>query len=133
MAEHTTPWIRRGVVLLTIAFWIVLIVATHAPRVPEAVSIEPTDKIAHLAGYGLLGLLVGRSWALYYGYGRLAAVGLFVAIAAHAALDEVTQPMFGRYADITDWYADMVGAALGLAAASLIWHFRLNRKSARGS
>lgn len=128
MAEQTPTWIRRGVVLLLIAFWIVLIVATHAPRVPEVVSVEPTDKIAHLGGYGLLGLLVGLSWALWYGYRWLAAIGLLVAIAAHAALDEATQPMFGRYADITDWYADIVGAALGLAAAGLVWKFARKRQ-----
>ncbi len=129
--DRENPWLVRGLVSLTVAFWIVLIVATHAPRVPEAVAVEPTDKIAHLAGYGLLGFFVGATWSLWYRFSWLAAAGLLALIATHAALDEVTQPMFGRYADITDWYADIVGAAVGLAAARFVGRFWQSPKSER--
>jgi VanZ family protein len=45
-----------------------------------------------------------------------AAVTLFVMLAAWGAVDEVTQPLFGRLADMNDWVCDLVGGAIGLAA-----------------
>lgn len=113
--------------MLLLVYWLVLIGATHAPRVPEAVAAEPADKIAHLAGYAILGGLLGMTWSLWHGYSLLTAAGLLAFVAAHAALDEVTQPWFGRYADITDWYADIVGAAIGLAVVGLVWRLARRR------
>jgi VanZ family protein len=40
---------------------------------------------------------------------------LFAMLAAFAAADEVTQPLFGRAAEATDWVADVAGIAVALA------------------
>jgi VanZ family protein len=31
-------------------------------------------------------------------------------------VDEVTQPLFGRLADVNDWVYDLIGGGIGLAA-----------------
>jgi hypothetical protein len=41
-----------------------------------------------------------------------------------SALDELTQPLFERYADGFDWFADVAGLCLGLLAAELLRHLR---------
>ena len=41
-------------------------------------------------------------------------------VAAHGILDEVTQPIVGRNADVLDWCADMVGATLGLSGLLIV-------------
>ena len=35
---------------------------------------------------------------------------------AFAAIDEVTQPWFGRFAEPLDWVYDLIGLAAGIAA-----------------
>jgi VanZ family protein len=44
----------------------------------------------------------------------------FVGLVLYAAIDELTQPAFGRDSELYDWLADSGGAALGLATAALI-------------
>ncbi len=85
----------------------------EAPPSPRGVN----DKILHLGGYALLGVLGARATA--GGLGRsvsLAAALTAVAIAAaYGVTDEVHQglvPM--RTRDILDWYADTAGAVAGV-------------------
>jgi VanZ family protein len=40
-------------------------------------------------------------------------LGLFFGLVGWAFLDEITQPLFGRNADITDWIFDVLGLACG--------------------
>lgn len=114
-AERRARRIWRAVMLVLVVYWLTLITAMHIPRVPEPLSFRASDKVVHLLAYAVLGALVGLAWSLRWRFGWLAALGLWVLLAAHGALDEVTQPIFGRHADVLDWYADMLGAALGLA------------------
>jgi VanZ family protein len=54
-----------------------------------------------------------------------------IALAAFGAVDEITQPLFGRTADVLDWAADCAGIAVGLllvAITSSAW----GRGSRRG-
>ncbi len=104
--------------VVLVVYWLTLITATHIPRVPEPLGFRPSDKVVHLLAYAVLGALVGMAWSLRWVLGWRAALGLWVLLAVHGALDEVTQPIFGRHADTLDWYADMLGAALGLAAVA---------------
>jgi VanZ family protein len=110
--------------LVLVVYWLTLITATHIPRVPEPLGFRPSDKVVHLLAYAVFGALAGLAWSLRWGLSWRAALGLWLLLAAHGILDEVTQPIFGRHADVLDWYADMLGAAVGLAmvgAARQCW------------
>lgn len=112
----------------TACFWAylaALTVATHVPRVdPEYLAtvrrfspLQP-DKTLHLVAYAILGGLAG---AAFGGGGTAAAtVRLFVALACWAFLDEITQPLFGRDAELGDWLHDLAGLAVGLTCALLV-------------
>ncbi len=67
---------------------------------------SPLDKLAHLVEYALLGFLLGR------GTGRAALA--FAVAALYGATDELHQAFVpGREASLFDWFADVLGAALG--------------------
>jgi VanZ family protein len=107
-------WLVRGSVTLLIAYWLVMITATHIPKVPEPLGFRPSDKLLHFTAYAVLGGLVGLVCTQFQPLRFRVAVVLFVGIAVHGILDEVTQPMVGRHADVADWFADIAGAAAGL-------------------
>lgn len=137
MTPRRRWWARASVVAL-VAYWLLLITATHIPKVPEPLGFRPSDKLVHLAAYAVLGALVGLVCSQYQRLRLWVAVGLLVLLSVHGALDEVTQPLVGRHADVADWVADMLGAALGLglflALATLlrpIWSSAENRSSER--
>ena len=122
--EQPARWIIRAVTLTLFVYWLTLITATHIPRVPEPMGFRPSDKVVHLLAYAIFGGAGGAGVVAAMGTGLAQALGLWVLLAAHGILDEVTQPLVGRHADRLDWYADMLGAALGLsavAAARLGW------------
>jgi len=113
-------FLATGLRLVTAAYAVILVVATHIPRLDVSFDIGTPisgDKVLHFAAYGVLGFLVGliaeearHNWRRTFPI-ALAAVGAF------ALLDETTQPMFDRAAEAFDWVADVIGAAAGLAAA----------------
>jgi VanZ family protein len=93
------------------------------PPMPADVS----DKLAHTAGYAVLGLLAMRAVAGGAGmpmrvWQALAAVAIAV---AYGATDEYHQSFVpGRDADVHDIYADAIGAAIGTAAwwaCGILW------------
>lgn len=106
---------RRTRWAVAAGYLLVMTITTHvpsfAPPGPAEQGIE-LDKLAHLAGYGMLGLIlaliVRLRWWQVIGFGL-----------AWTALDELTQPPFGRTADLRDAAANLVGlvAAVGVAAA----------------
>lgn len=115
--ESSSPprrWLARTSVIALVAYWLVLITATHIPKVPEPLGFRPSDKLVHLAAYAVLGALVGLVCSQYRRLRFWLAVVLLIVLAVHGALDEVTQPLVGRHADVADWCADILGAALGL-------------------
>jgi len=121
-------WLVRGSITLLIAYWLVMITATHIPKVPEPLSFRPSDKLLHLTAYAVLGGLVGLVCSQFQQLRFRVAVVLLLGIAVHGVLDEVTQPLVGRHADVADWFADIVGAALGLGlfmtASTLVRRWR---------
>lgn len=78
------------------------------------------DKVAHLGLYGVLGFLVAR--ALLLPRRRVVMVAALAWITVFAMLDEVHQHWIpGRDASIADWAADILGATLGLLAATYLF------------
>jgi len=116
-ADHVLPGrFTRPLGLLTVAYTIVLVVATHYPKPEDLLGPDPpSDKTLHFIAYGLLGLLAAATLAAVGRWSLRAVAGLFIALAVFAALDEATQPAFGRTADAWDWAYDLIGLAGGLA------------------
>jgi VanZ family protein len=107
-------WFARGSVIALTAYWLLLITATHIPKVPEPFGVRPSDKLLHLSAYAVLGALVGLAFSQYRRLRLSLAAALLAGVALHGMLDEVTQPLFGRDAEVADWFADVAGAVLGL-------------------
>ncbi len=91
-----------------------MFVGTHLPVVVVQGVTPSNDKALHFGAYGALGLLVGLQLSRPV---RTAVVTLF-AMAVWAAVDELTQPLVGRSAEVLDWLCDVLGAAAGIGMAS---------------
>src|SRR5262245_24342531 len=88
--EEPTPrsrWWARASVVVLVAYWLLLITATHIPKVPEPLGFRPSDKLVHLAAYAVLGALVGLVCSQYQRLRLWVAVGLLVLLSVHGALD----------------------------------------------
>lgn len=128
------------VLSIFLRFWLpvlgyitLIFVGSSISNLPGPSHIKYLDKLAHLAEYGLLGFLVGRSFRhsgpgflrkFWYGFAIIAAmmVGFF---------DESYQStVSGRTKDVHDFIADVVGATLGQFA--LLWlEYRWSKKKGR--
>ena len=112
--------VQRGLDLLAAAYTCILLYATHHPRPAELVGPDaPGDKSLHLIAYTLLGGLVAAAFASRGGWGWRAAAALFVPLALFAAADELTQPLFGRFADGVDWAFDELGLVAGIGLVTV--------------
>jgi VanZ family protein len=95
------------------AYLTALMTVTHLPPsyVPGAVAIKGLDNLIHFVGYAILAVLA--AWAFlpaHSGGYVICGVILFVV----AGVDELTQPLVGRCASLTDWAADAAGVVVGL-------------------
>ena len=112
--------VQRGLDLLAAAYTCILLYATHHPRPAELVGPDaPGDKSLHLIAYTLLGGVVAAAFASRGGWGWRAAAALFVPLALFAAADEITQPLFGRFADGVDWAFDELGLVTGIGLVTV--------------
>lgn len=89
-----------------VLYWLLCVTATHVPVPHGAESLMLADKLAHCVMYCGLALLFG----LRFNPGILAALIL----ATYGVADELTQPYFGRSAELLDWVADLTGIITGL-------------------
>ena len=112
--------VQRILDSLAAAYTCILLYATHHPRPAELVGPNaPGDKSLHLIAYTLLGGLVAAAFASRGGWGWRAAAALFVPLALFAAADEITQPLFGRFADGVDWAFDELGLVTGIGLVTV--------------
>lgn len=119
-------FLRRALIVLTLAYWAVLLTLTHLPTVP-IVGREVSDKLAHGLGYGMLmGLLYLALWVLRPKQRWLAWVAL-AGVLAYGAVDEWTQPWSGRDCELRDWIADATGA-IGAMVMLMIVRWILERR-----
>ena len=126
MASPASPPTRlRGLVArllagVTAAYTLVLVLATHYPRPEEFLGPRPpSDKTLHFMAYGALAVLAAGTLALAKRWSARRAALLAGGLAAFAAVDEVTQPLFSRAAEWLDWVYDGIGIAVGLAVIAL--------------
>jgi len=117
---------RRGwLAFLAAAYAITLVLATHYPKPEQLLGrYGHADKLLHVVAYFLLAVFVVTAVRGAGRWSHRAAVAVVLALAAFGAIDEITQPLFGRTADVLDWAADCVGIAVGIllvAITSSVW------------
>lgn len=106
---------RRTVLLGCIVAWLAAFAATHWP-LAHPPHIQVSDKTLHVVGYFTLATVF---WLMLLAYGRAAparACLTGIVMAAYGGFDELTQPMFNRFASVEDWVADLCGIVIAMAA-----------------
>jgi VanZ family protein len=101
------------VVCLAAAF-----ITTHIPL--SSISLPSSgDKYLHFLGFTALG--GAAYWSFNNRAGPRSTVFMFVGLVLYGAIDELTQPPFGRDCEFFDWLLDCGGGALGLALGRLVF------------
>lgn len=78
------------------------------------------DKLMHFLGFTVLGvLLVWRVGSHPRRQTMWSLLPLYSALILYGAVDELTQPPFGRDCELYDWLADCGGGAVGVALGAL--------------
>ncbi len=120
-------------------YWAIAFIVTHVPPFlppgpPEPEALIGKDKFAHFFGFAFLAFLLMNALRNENRLLKRAglpdsmsgAVVVTVAICmVYAAIDELTQPPFGRTADPWDYVADLIGMTAGILAFHL-WKPRCN-------
>jgi VanZ family protein len=105
---------------VTVGYSLFLVWATHHPKPQDLLGPNPPpDKALHFIAYGLLGLLTAATLAASRHWSWRNAIVLAVALALAAVVDESTQPLFGRAAEVLDWVFDVIGIATGVAIVAI--------------
>ncbi len=101
------------------ALWAALILVLTSVPTPADVSggIPHLDKVVHLLLYAGQGWLVTRALRTRRFLSLAAAL---LAITVFGAVDEWHQQFFSRDPSMVDWIADIIGASIGIAAASRV-------------
>jgi VanZ family protein len=125
-------------------YLVVMVLFTHWPRIelPDIRLKVPMDKWMHYVGYGVLGVLL--TWVLWRArqlrLQRAASPALprerpraawlaliWAGVGVFAAIDEATQPLFGRNSDPWDWCSDLLGALSGMLLVVVVVRWRGRR------
>ena len=121
MIAHPINPLRRPVLLawLPAILWAATIFLLSAqPTLPQiAPGVPNFDKVEHLGGYGLLGLLVilGLRQSCTLTLPKAVLLAIYIT-SAYGASDEFHQRFVpNRTCDVWDWTADTIGGALGAA------------------
>ncbi len=96
-----------------------LLTLTHMPSVPTVFKSQD-DKTLHFAAYFVLGGLSFFAAGLTFRNKSILPLAVIIACLVFAAVDESTQPAFGRSADILDWRADAFGIITAVVLMTII-------------
>lgn len=109
---------RKKLVYIPLAvYWFLLMAATSLPS-SDLPKTNVSDKIEHFAAF--FGLAIFLNLTLLFQtrstlLRKYSSIFTFFIIAVYAGLDEIHQLYIpGRYCDILDWTADIIGACLGI-------------------
>lgn len=115
-----STWYRLAVTGALGLYWLTMFAATHVPKIPKAFEPSFSDKWQHYVGYAGLGFLLSACWFTRRPLSWKRAAWLSAVPAVYGAFDEVTQPLFGRDAELLDWRADIVGGVTGIALYAIL-------------
>jgi len=100
-------------------YWGGMFLGTHMPRGFKSLG-HVDDKVLHFGAYAGLGFLLAAMLSSFRLRFRAIFVTLLVA-AVYGSLDELSQlPIPGRQADLADWFADVLGAGMGVAMFAIM-------------
>jgi len=121
--------VRYALLLLLCLYWALILTLTHIPK-PPPVGPYIGDKTEHFLAYGALGgLLFLTLWVWRPSMRRLPMVVLGICL-AYGAVDEWTQPIFGRTCDLKDWLADAAASVIATGGMGMMWWYA-RRKAPR--
>ncbi len=104
--------------LLPYAFWAAMLFGFVMAILPKPVALpgNPSDKVQHILAFLVLAALASLA------YPRVHKLKVGIGLSAYGALIEFAQmiPALNRDAELLDWIADTVAAAIVLAIAALI-------------
>lgn len=101
-----------------IAYWGFLLLMTHMPHPPSINNYS--DKTLHMGAYGALALLLSLNFQFRKMPAERIIARTVVIILFAGALDEWTQPFFGRACELADWSADVSAAAAVSTGVAMI-------------
>ena len=102
---------------LTLIVTLILTVAMLWPLDQPPPAPRGSDKLVHLIAFAALAFPLART-------GRIGLLPVFISASAFGGVIELIQPSFNRSADVNDWVADIVGAALGIGCGLLYRRIR---------
>ncbi|MGH8526358.1 MAG: VanZ family protein [Gammaproteobacteria bacterium] len=106
---------RRARWMMAIGWSVVMVAVSDWPRRPDVVN--ESDKLVHIAAYGVLAFLVARAVNDYRRNRWQLWLAVLVGCVSFAGLDEFHQSFISyRSADIADWLADCIGVLIGSLA-----------------
>ncbi len=106
-----------------VIYSIILIFATHLPNINTGIRTPGLDKVLHFLAYGCQGALAMSVFCIAGRASLKNIVVLIVVLACFGALDEITQPAFGRQAELLDWVADCTGIVLAVFFVMALFRF----------
>ncbi len=101
--------------LLLFGYCLLIFYLSHQPTLPVPMAFPHQDKLVHATAYALMGILAWRSFAYIDRPVLTLAIISFLFCSLYGISDEYHQSFIvGRDADIKDWFADSVGAAIAI-------------------
>lgn len=126
--------VRQIAAIVLVVYWVGMFVGTHIPLPTNAFPPNVSDKSLHLLAYAGLAFLLAVWRSLTRPVYRRELLILLAVAAGYGVLDELLQIPVGRHADIRDWAADLIGAAVGLSVFTLAaWFLRARQQPLEAS
>lgn len=115
MTRRTSIPARIAVTVLVL-YWGTLFVATHLPEPSLPIHhLNHADLLLHFAAYAILGMLLAYTTSFRWPLEWVSMLWMTAILAIYGVLDESLQYLVpGRYADVRDCVADVLGAMVGL-------------------
>ncbi|MCK9279705.1 MAG: VanZ family protein [Melioribacteraceae bacterium] len=103
-----------------VSYWMVLIIGTSLPS-ESLPAFKVGDKVIHFIAYFGLGFLFGAYRLIYFNKNKKNVFIVILIVAIYALADEIHQIFIpGRYCELFDIFADIIGGLIGLGIAYLI-------------
>jgi VanZ family protein len=102
-----------------IILWVCAFVVSHFPleKLPE---MPTSDKTLHFAGFFILGAVLLLTLRIYRKARRRRIAFTAISTIVYAAMDEITQPLVNRHADMADFAVDVAGVVAAIVVCESV-------------